>query len=252
MIRPGVVLSQPPISTAPSIGWRAQQFLGLHRQEVAIEHGGRLDERLGQRHRRQLERKSARLQHAALHVLGARAQMRVAGVDVAPGVDDADHRLAVPILGVVAELAQPRAMAERAQVLTPSQRWLRSSSGRLRSVIRVRILHLSIHSHSTKGGCLTTFSHLLVSEARFFQNHPACRRSGCRQVLQLGQNLRILRARFTRVDHIDDLARRALGRAEPEKGAGLIARHGFGDSRHVRQFRERRAVVTASGAACRP
>ena len=96
---------------------RAQQLLGLHRQEVAIEHGRRLDERLGQRDRRQLERKAAGLQHAALHVLGARAQMRVAGVDVAPGVDDADHRLAAPVVGVVADLAQPRAMPERAQVL---------------------------------------------------------------------------------------------------------------------------------------
>ena len=50
----------------------------------------------GERHRRQLEREAAGLQHAALHVLGARPQVRVAGIDVAPGVDDADHRLAAP------------------------------------------------------------------------------------------------------------------------------------------------------------
>jgi len=31
--RPGVVLSQPPISTQPSNGIRAQQFFGLHREE---------------------------------------------------------------------------------------------------------------------------------------------------------------------------------------------------------------------------
>ena len=117
MISPGVVLSQPPSRIAPSIGMRAQQLLGLHGQEVAVEHGGRLDERLGQRDGRQLQRKAARLQHAALHIFGARAQVRVAGVDVAPGVDDADHRLAAPILGVVADLAQARAMPERAQVL---------------------------------------------------------------------------------------------------------------------------------------
>ena len=97
----------------------AQQLLGLHGEEVAIQHGGRLDERLGQRDGRQLQRKAAGLQHAALHVLGAGAQMGVAGVDVAPGVDDADHRLAAPVLRVVADLAQPRAMAERAQVLHP-------------------------------------------------------------------------------------------------------------------------------------
>ncbi len=78
----------------------AQQFLRLHRQQVAVEHGGGLDERLRQRHRRQLDRKAAGLQHAALHVLGARAQVRVAEIDVAPGVDDADDRLAGPIGGV--------------------------------------------------------------------------------------------------------------------------------------------------------
>src|SRR5580658_4193525 len=47
----------------------------------------------------------------------ARAQMAVAGVDVAPRVDDADDRLAAPVGGVVAELAQPRAVAEGAKVV---------------------------------------------------------------------------------------------------------------------------------------
>ena len=73
---------------------RAQQLLGLHRQQVAIEHRRRLLERLGQRDRRHLDRKSARLPDAALHFLGALAEMRVARVDVAPRVDDRDHRLA--------------------------------------------------------------------------------------------------------------------------------------------------------------
>src|SRR5579864_6982147 len=45
--------------------------------------------------------------------------MRVAGIDLAPGVDDADDRLAGPILGVIADLAQPRAVAERAHVVGP-------------------------------------------------------------------------------------------------------------------------------------
>ena len=45
----GVVLSQPPISTAAVDRMGAQQLLGLHRQEVAVEHGGRLDERLAER-----------------------------------------------------------------------------------------------------------------------------------------------------------------------------------------------------------
>ena len=95
----------------------AQQFLAFHGEEVAVEHGRRLHERLGKRHRRQLDRKAAGLPDAALHVLGALAQMAVARIDLAPGVDDADHRLAGPILAVIAELLQARAMAEGAQRL---------------------------------------------------------------------------------------------------------------------------------------
>ena len=104
MTSPGVVLSQPPISTAPSIGWLRSSSSHLHGEEVAVEHGRRFDERLGERHRRQLDREAAGLPDAALHVFGARAQMAVAGVDVAPGVEDADDRLAGPIVAVIAEL----------------------------------------------------------------------------------------------------------------------------------------------------
>ena len=100
----GVVLSQPPISTTPSTGLERSSSSRLHRQEVAVHHGRGLQEDLGQRHRRHLERKSARLEHAALHVLGALLEMRVAGIDVAPGVEDGDHRLAGIILGGVAHL----------------------------------------------------------------------------------------------------------------------------------------------------
>ena len=85
----------------------AQQLLAFHGEEVAVEHGRRFDERLGQRHRRQLDGKAAGLPDAAFHVFGARAQMPVAGVDVAPGVEDADHRLAGPVGAVVAELLSP-------------------------------------------------------------------------------------------------------------------------------------------------
>ena len=95
----------------------AQELLALHGEEVAVHHGRRLDDRLGKRHRRQFDGKAAGLIDAALHVLGARAQVAVAGVDVAPGVDDADHRLADPVGAVKAELLQPRAVAERAQVV---------------------------------------------------------------------------------------------------------------------------------------
>ena len=95
----------------------AQQLLAFHRKEIAVEHRRRFDEGLGKRHRWQLDRKTAGLIDAAFDVLGAVAQMPMAGVDLAPGIDDADHRLAGPIGAVIAELAQPRAMAERAQIV---------------------------------------------------------------------------------------------------------------------------------------
>ena len=97
----------------------AQELLGLHRQEVAIEHGGRLHEHFGERHRRQFERETAGLVHAALHVFRARAQVRVTGIDVAPGIDDADDGLLAPVIGVIAELAQPRAVAKGAKIADP-------------------------------------------------------------------------------------------------------------------------------------
>src|SRR4029079_2498751 len=95
----------------------AQQFFRLHREKIAIEHRRGLHEGLRQRHRRKLDGKSAGLQHAAFHVLGAVAQMCVAKVDVAPGIDDADHRLAAKIGGIETTLAQARAMAEGAQIV---------------------------------------------------------------------------------------------------------------------------------------
>ena len=96
---------------------RTQQLLGFHRQQVAIEHGGRFLERFGQGDRRHLQRETAGLPYAALHFLGALAKMRVTGIDVAPGIDDRDHRLAGEILARVTHLQRARTMAERAQIL---------------------------------------------------------------------------------------------------------------------------------------
>src|SRR5271166_6678318 len=45
--------------------------------------------------------------------------MGVAGIDVAPGVDDRDHRLSHVIGAVIAHLRRARAMAERAQIVDP-------------------------------------------------------------------------------------------------------------------------------------
>ena len=48
----GTVLSQPPSRTTPSAGLARSSFLGLHRQQVAIEHRRRLHERLAEREER--------------------------------------------------------------------------------------------------------------------------------------------------------------------------------------------------------
>src|SRR3974390_2376714 len=43
--------------------------------------------------------------------------MRMAEIDIAPGIDDPDDGLALPVGGIEAALAQPRAMAECAQIV---------------------------------------------------------------------------------------------------------------------------------------
>ena len=115
----GVVLSQPPIKHRAVGRIGAQRLLGLHRQEVAIHHRRRLLKRLGQRHRRQFNRKAARLPYAALHLLDPLLEMGVAGIDVAPGVDDRDHRLPGIIGAIIAHLRGARTMAEGAQIVRP-------------------------------------------------------------------------------------------------------------------------------------
>jgi hypothetical protein len=85
----------------------AQKFFGLHRQQIAIEHCRRLHERLGQRHCRQFDRKTSGLQHATLYVFRAFAQMRVAEIDIAPGIDNPDDRLTGPIGRIKTALPQP-------------------------------------------------------------------------------------------------------------------------------------------------
>ncbi len=92
-----------------------QQFLGLHREQVAVEHRGRLLEGLGERGDRELQREAAGLPHPALDGLRTVAQVDVAGVDVRPGVEDRDDRLAEVLLGQVAELPGAGPVAEGAQ-----------------------------------------------------------------------------------------------------------------------------------------
>src|SRR5262249_49950498 len=83
---------------------------------VAIQHAGRLDELFGQRHRRNLHREPAGLPDAALDVLDTLGEMAVALREIAPRVDDADHRLAEKILARVSHLQRAGAVTEGSQV----------------------------------------------------------------------------------------------------------------------------------------
>ena len=99
------------------MGWLRNLLLGLDGEQIAVKHGRRLHEAFRERDRRHLDGEAARLQYAALHVLDALLEMRVAGVEIRPGVDDPDHGPADPILRRVSHLHQPRAMAEAAQIV---------------------------------------------------------------------------------------------------------------------------------------
>ena len=92
--------------------------------------------RLAERHGRELERETAGLQNAALHFLRTLPQMCMAGIEIAPSIDDRDHRLAANIVELIPTcLARERWPKER-RSLTPNQRWLRNSSGVLRVMRR--------------------------------------------------------------------------------------------------------------------
>ena len=97
----------------------AQRLLGLDRKEVAVHHGRGLLKRLRERQDRHLDGKAARVPDAAPNGLGALAEMAVTTREVAPGVDDRDHRPARELVELVAELFHPRAMAEAAQGVGP-------------------------------------------------------------------------------------------------------------------------------------
>ena len=72
----------------------AQRLLDLHRQQVAVQHRAGLHQLLAERERVELQRHAAGRDHAALDRLGDGAQAQVAVVQLAPGIGDADHRLA--------------------------------------------------------------------------------------------------------------------------------------------------------------
>jgi len=70
--------------------------------------------------------------NAALHLLGALAEMGVAGVEVGPGVEDGDDRLALVVLAGVTHLLDARAVAELRRSSGPNHFQLRNSAGPMR------------------------------------------------------------------------------------------------------------------------
>jgi hypothetical protein len=66
---------------------------------------------------RQLQREAAGLQDAALHILDAVLEVGVARIEVRPGIEDGDHRLADPVLRPIAHLHGAGAVAEAAQIV---------------------------------------------------------------------------------------------------------------------------------------
>ena len=96
---------------------RPQQLLRLQRQKIAVHHGAGLLERLGQRDRGHLDGKATGLPYPAFDLFGTLTEVRVTGIDIAPGVDDGDQRLAGVVLAGKAHLQRARAVAEGAQIL---------------------------------------------------------------------------------------------------------------------------------------
>ena len=88
----------------------ANAFLHVHADQIAIEHRGGAHQHFAGGHHRELQRPAARLPHAFLHEIGDLAEVRVAGVQLAPGVADANHRAAIKQIVRVALIFHPRAM----------------------------------------------------------------------------------------------------------------------------------------------
>src|SRR5262249_2675353 len=154
-----------------------------------------------------------------LDVLGAGAQVRMAGVDLAPRVDDPDHRPAGPVLGVVADLAQPRAVAERAQVADPEP----AMAAQLIRTFAWRHYRLAplVDAGAGEFDDLAPFLGLAGDDIAEIGG-----RAGHRRAAELGEprlDVAIGQRVLDRlVEHRDDLGRRLLGRAHPEPGAGLV------------------------------
>ena len=94
MISAGVVLSQPVVSTTPSIGVAVEHLDQAEVGQVAVERRGRALAGLLDRVDRELDRDAAGVADAVADPLGELEVVAVARRQVAAGLGDADDRLA--------------------------------------------------------------------------------------------------------------------------------------------------------------
>ena len=107
-----MVLSQPTSSTTPSIGWpricSSTDIAAMLRNIIAVGRNALSEaEKTGTS-----TGKAAGLEDAVLHPLREVAQMRVAGRQLGPGVEDADHRAAVEQVVRQALVLHPAAVVD--------------------------------------------------------------------------------------------------------------------------------------------
>ena len=75
-------------------GIGTEQFFCLHGQQIPVHHGGGFLKCFTKADCGHLYRKTASLPNAALDVVGPLTEVAVTWIDVAPGIDDGDDRLA--------------------------------------------------------------------------------------------------------------------------------------------------------------
>jgi hypothetical protein len=101
---------------------------------MMIQHARRLHEGLRDGHAGQLRREPPRLPDAALDLLHALDEVRVAREQVGPGVDDGDDGLALEICVVVAHLLRARDVAHGIQLVGEEP-----AGGAQRRILRQRV-----------------------------------------------------------------------------------------------------------------
>src|SRR4029079_5787810 len=119
--------------------------------------------------------------------------------------------------------------------LTPSQRWLRSSSGLLRLLILAGALSALVDRQVGRANHLFPFCGLVGNElAEIFRRS---RNGRSAQLLELGDHSRILQRQIDfLVQDLDDFLWRSGRDAKAEERARLVTRDCFGNGRYIGQF----------------